>query len=91
MILPAKPPPRKAKSVLQKEHPDAQESSAGARSTAGSGKPKRTVESGVFHELNQIDGLTSTWASGQPKTTVNSKALKNVSDQVMNLVEHRTQ
>lgn len=89
VILPAKPLPRKSKSVLQEEHPS---NILDIKAEMPKAPRSKKAETGVFEELERIDQLNKTIrgsSSAHSKVWTNLKALKNMSPNVYDLIENR--
>ena len=82
VILPAKPPPRKAKSVMKGDLPD---SDLLAKSR-GPSVTRRRPDGGIIDELKRVDELNSALAGYTVPTALTLKALKNQSFQATELL-----
>ena len=82
MILPAKPAPRKSRSVMMQEHPDQDMDQSLMRKAN-----RRQVDTGVFDELNRMDQINKSFNT--VSTPMNQKAMKNASIEVTALIENK--
>jgi len=87
VILPAKPPPRKTKSVMKGHAP---ESDLLAKSR-GPSVTRRRPDGGIIDELKRVDELNSALAGYTVPTALNLKALKNQSFQATELLQGEPQ
>ena len=78
VILPAKPPPRKTKSVMKNEPDNHATLKINQRKSS---VPRRQAEQGVFDELKRVDELNYALGRYDEAQPVNLKALKNLSHQ----------
>ena len=87
VILPAKPAQRTSKSVMQETHPgsNAIENKMTDQARARSKK----AETGVFDELKRMDNMNKSLYASLSTASTNLKALKNMSNNVTDLIENR--
>ena len=94
VILPAKPAPRKSRSVMQ-NHPGVIQTEPTLENLKNFNARSRSkkAEVGVLDELKRLDQKNHTFTgdfSGKSTTSsVNTKALKNMSPELTNLIENR--
>ena len=86
VILPAKPPPRKTKSVMKNPTPDA-EMIADKGKQRHSSVTRRQAEHGVLDELKRVDELNFARGGYDDPSALNLKAMKNQSLQAQALLE----
>ena len=98
VILPAKPPPRKSKSVLAGENGKqlrVDESDYLTQLAQHRRNNSKKADAGVFDELKRLGQMNQTWYGNKQMSertgasSTNTKALKNMSKEVHTLIEHR--
>lgn len=98
VILPAKPPPRKSKSVLGGENEKTlrvDESDYLNQLVQHRRKQSKQADAGVFDELKRLGQMHQTWYGNKQMSertgasSTNTKALKNMSKEAHTLIEHR--